>query len=367
MPNLVQLRKQLFDSKEPEVCCRAYDKVLRLAKSGNPLALGCLIDYAKFGIYPGIRLSAYTDLAIDFAFHDSSLEEFFSQGISDPLTRYWCLLGCIRTSGRKAYPLLTAVALDSSASIHERSYAIRLLSIHSGQPFNLACPKSSELWHDKLIKVDEIRSWSEADYPSAPPRQIPDDALRIESDTPIKKVILELDQKLAVERAADPEQPTNPTNYLIPSDPQTISEIFSRWQLPNNYKVFLEHFSLNNLTCHLKLKGSHSGLTLYSANDLIAEQEKYAVKTPEEVPYSGWNPSYFAIADLDLDPVVLDLGSSDGLDAAIMTAGHGAGEFKFRKLCRSFTEFVSRIVVDGSDFRPINPFGNSRDGIHKKI
>nr|WP_314289812.1 hypothetical protein [uncultured Capnocytophaga sp.] len=52
---------------------------------------------------------------------------------------------------------------------------------------------------------------------------------------------------------------------------------------------------------------------------------------------------WLVIADKDADPYILDLSKSDGNDAPIYKAPHGAGEWKWRKVAGSFLEFLEKL------------------------
>ena len=67
------------------------------------------------------------------------------------------------------------------------------------------------------------------------------------------------------------------------------------------------------------------------------------VKIKKNELFPDWKAHWLIIADKDADPYILNLSKSDGNDAPIYKAPHGAGEWKWRKVASSFLEFLEKL------------------------
>lgn len=352
MTDLSKLSKGLFNSSNTGACSRAIEKLAALALAGDVGAVQLLVDYSKRGHFNGLRFFAAAKLAMELSAIYPMLSDFFVEGLLDDNIRCWCLLGCIRTLGNKSYGTLISVAMDPIVSHRDRVYAIRLLSIHSGQPFNRDCPRNADFWQESDLRLNELEAWKDAGYPvlESQPTLLQNPRFKSSELTAFDKVVAEIDDKLAKERNSDPEQSVNPANLLLPSADRVLETIMDRWQLPENYKHFLTFYSPYRLECAMQVRKLSGYLSLYSAEELIAAQEKFSTNPTDKSIHPEWKKSYVVIGDASLDPLIIDLNDKSGPDLPIYFAKHGCGEWRFKKLVNSFATFLSQIYVHYSDF-----------------
>ncbi|MBP6595097.1 MAG: SMI1/KNR4 family protein, partial [Candidatus Obscuribacter sp.] len=338
------------------VCTRAIKKLTAMAQAGEVGAVLLLVEYAEHGSLNGLREFAAARLAKQLSTSYPMLSDFFLEGLLDEIIRFWCLLGCIRTLGNKSYSTLLSVAMDPIVSHRDRVYAIRLLSIHSGQPFNRDCPRNADLWQESDLRLNELEAWKDAGCQvlESQPTLLQNPRFKSSELTAFDKVVAEFDDKLAKERNSDPEQSVNPANLLLPSADRVLETIMDRWQLPENYKHFLTFYSPYRLECVMQVRKLSGYLSLYSAEELIAAQEKFSTNPTDKSIHPEWKQSYVVIGDASLDPLIIDLNDKSGPDLPIYFAKHGCGEWRFKKLVNSFATFLNQIYVHYSDFEHLN-------------
>jgi len=155
--------------------------------------------------------------------------------------------------------------------------------------------------------------------------------------TNLEKIMAKIEQVLAKERDFwhVKSYQYNRTILEVPKK-QVIEEIKTRWQLPAVYLTFLERFSPAE-DAFLK------DINLYGANTLIAHQCGYAFSSPNDELFPDWKAHWLVIPDKDADPYILDLSKSDGNEAPIYKASHGAGQWKWRKVSGTFLEFLEKL------------------------
>lgn len=348
MPTSVaKIIRQLNEAEDGVYAHSKVTKLLKLAADGNAESFQGLLAYMQFGTIPFASTYICARLAQNAQpTGNEYLVEIFRGGLKDQAIRYWAILGLIRTAGCDAYEDLAEVARSAQFSLDERAHALQMLARTSLQPFNRGLNRDPGHWKENDLRLDELNDWQRAGFPKGigMPKPTRDQAL----DNPqsnFEKVLADFDSRLALYRSQDPDEQTNPSNFLASSSMQQIDQIKQNWQLPANYLTFIERFSPTNMTCQLQLKFVTRGINLYPASKLLSRQEMFAIDPLSKLLNPGWSESYVVIGDAWLDPFVIDLSDCGELDGPIYTAQHGVGEWKFRKFAKSFEQLLSRITV----------------------
>lgn len=342
-PNVKRLHESLITAKSGQLACNAVDGLAKLAKKGDGEAKASLAQYMIAGRIDHVRDFACSSLAELVDHSDKELAPRFEEGLEDDAIQYWCVLGYARTRGRKAYGKLTNIALDKSLSAEVRAQAVKCLSSSSGQPFDRKLPVDPGEWEESDIRGDEIAAWSKAGYPSGTghPSPVRHPALdRPESG--LERAASRLDKRLAKQRRNE-QDPADPTNWLVVAEAESLDEITSRWKLPSLYLDFLTRFSPMKVTLEDK-RFSNGGLELFGAGELINAQEGYAYNPVKRKAIRGWPKGYVVIAAHGGDPYVLDLSSSNGHEAPVLTAEHGTGSWDFEPYADSFEQFLKSLA-----------------------
>ena len=184
--------------------------------------------------------------------------------------------------------------------------------------------------------MEKVLEWQAQGYPR---KQAQNDFpfLAQNPQTDLEKVMAKIEQVLAKEREFWHVKSYQYNRAILEvPEKQVIDEIKARWQLPAVYLTFLERFSPAS-DAFLK------GINLYGANTLIKHQCGYAFSSPDDERFPDWKAHWLVIADKDANPYILDLSKSDGNDAPIYKAPHGAGQWKWRKVAGSFLEFLEKL------------------------
>lgn len=147
-----------------------------------------------------------------------------------------------------------------------------------------------------------------------------------------------LDKKLAKKR----HDLADPTAWLAVAAPEDIQRIKARWALPLIYLDFLTRFSPIKVTIENRKFYNH--FQLFGAGELIEAQEGYSFNSVEKRPIEDWPSHLMVIASHGGDPFVLNLSKSDGKDAPVETAEHGAGVWDFSQVAASFSAFLETLA-----------------------
>ena len=83
---------------------------------------------------------------------------------------------------------------------------------------------------------------------------------------------------------------------------------------------------------------------LFGAGELIEAQDGYSYNPIEQKPIEDWPGHLVVIASHGGDPFVLNLFESDGNDAPVETAEHGAGVWEFERESDSFSQFLESLA-----------------------
>jgi hypothetical protein len=157
----------------------------------------------------------------------------------------------------------------------------------------------------------------------------------------ISLIVSRFDKKLAKERR-ERQDLADPTNWLAIAAPDDIGRIKARWDLPSIYLDFLTRFSPINVL--FESPRFWNCFELFGAAELIEAQAGYSFDPDTQQPFDYWPVQLVVIASHDGDPFVIDLSKSDGADAPIETAEHGAGVWTFHRVAGSFCEFLEQLL-----------------------
>lgn len=119
---------------------------------------------------------------------------------------------------------------------------------------------------------------------------------------------------------------------------EQLEKINKKWKLPSKYIDYLKSIPLSGKD----IENEEYGLHLYGINELIKNQEGYSYNPIEKKIIEDWPESYVVIGDSNADPFVLDLSKSDGVDAPVLFAEHGMGEWDFQVFAKSISDFLGK-------------------------
>jgi hypothetical protein len=340
-PAIERLQKTLTSAAES---ARAHDAITALAKAakkGDEEAKAALVAYVLDGRFDHVRSYACSWLAEIVGPEDEKFAQVFERGLSDEASRFWSVVCCVNALGRGAYEAVTKVALDESVSVEDRAHAVMQLASHSGQPFAQGLPDDPGEWQADDLRVDELRAWAKGGFSegkrSAPARHPALD----DPKSALEKAASRLDKRLA-KRAGGASNLRRPAAFLAPAAADDLERIAAFWTLPAIYLDFLTRFSPVDAVLETK-RFWNGGLRLFGAGELIEAQRGYAVDPTTGKRIRGWPKEHLVIATHGGDPFVHDLSSSDGEDAPVLTAEHGAGRWTFRPAASSFQEFLTSL------------------------
>ena len=264
---------------------------------------------------------------------DAEIAPFFYEMIAQRLA-YWAFGGLLKVEGEKCYAFLVDYLQKQEDSKENKGNAIIALAEHSGQAFNNDLPNDPAYW--QTLPMEKILEWQAQGYPRKQPQnKFP--FLLQNPQTDLEKAMAKIEQILAKERDFWHVKSYQYNRAILEvPEKQVIDNIKTRWELPAVYLNFLERFSPAD-DAFLK------GINLYGANTLIKHQCGYAFSSPDDELFPDWKAHWLVIADKDADPYILDLSKSDGNDAPIYKAPHGAGQWKWHKVSSSFLEFLEKL------------------------
>jgi len=342
-PTIKRLHESLIATQDGKVACDAINALTKHATKGDADAKAALAEYTKNGQVTHIRTFACSSLARIVNESDRELAHLFEQGLSSETTRYWSILGYLNTLGHGSYDDLTRIVIDESLPVADRGHAIKCLARHCKQPFDRQLPSDPGRWRASDLRIDEVAAWSKAGCPGGTghpePRRHP--ALD-KPETDFEKIVSRFDKLLAKKR--DQRQDlAAPTDWLAVADPGDLQQITTHWALPSVYVDFLTRFSPVKVSLVSK-RFWNGGLQLFGVDELIEAQDGYAFNPVKKESIPDWPKDFVVIASHGGDPFVLDLSSSDGVDAPVLTAEHGTGEWDFDQVADSFGEFLKSLV-----------------------
>lgn len=273
---------------------------------------------------------------------ESQFASSFESALLDPDTAYWALAGLEKTLQKDSIETLLTFALDSKNEIEDRAHAIKLLAKTSNQTFIRGLPDDPGHWKEEQLPIDSILDWKSDGCPDGEGFSEP--TVHPSLSKPVSKLdalALKLEKKLSKYRKVD-QNLANPSNWLVPADEKSLSEISKRWELPIVYQEFLERFSPLEVT--VRGWGSGEGIQLFGADELIAAQNGYSYDPVTEQPIDDWEGQHLVIASKGGDPFVLDLGEIKNDDCPVLTARHGEGKWVFNRKTATFLSFLKKIA-----------------------
>lgn len=340
--NVDALGAKLSSTRDGIVACDAINKLAKLAEKGDQMAMRALADYVDKGLVSHMRDFACARLARAVTVGNTEFASVFRDGLSKRNLRYWSILGYVNAKGKAAYKELTAIARNTKLPLNERSHAVKCLAAYSKQPFDRGLRADPGYWKETDLRLAEIKAWAKAGY--ADGRGYPQPKRHATLDKPrtaLESVVSRLDKKLAKQRKAR-QDPADPTDWLTIAPPEEIRRIKTRWRLPSIYVDFLTRFS--PIKVILGSRRFYNPFQLFGATELIDAQDGYSFNPLKKQPIDDWPRHLLVIASHGGDPFVLDLSKSDGKDAPVKTAYHGAGEWDFRREADSFVEFLKKLA-----------------------
>lgn len=338
-----ELQSLLFAARDGLEACDAINALAKLAKKGDIAAKNALALYVIDGSIKHMISHACAGLASAVAKPDPIFAATFKRGLMSPDTRYWSITGYINAAGKEAYGELLRIAEDASVRLEDRVHAIKCLARYSKQKFDRGLPADPGLWNEGKLRISELRTWAEGgfrdgvNYP--PPNRHPalDDPKTI-----FEQIVSRLDKKLA-KNCRKEQHIADPTDWLTPAAEADIERIRARWTFPSIYLDFLSRFSPLKVIIENR-QFSNGGLWIPGAKDLIDAQDGYSFNSLDQVQLKDWPMHLVVIASYAGDPFVLDLSGSNGIDAPVDTAEHGAGVWEFERFSNSFSEFLEELA-----------------------
>lgn len=163
------------------------------------------------------------------------------------------------------------------------------------------------------------------------------------------KAFANLDNSVKDNKAVQVQR--NKRRHISKSD--LMNQVMQKWDLPQKYLDFLEE---NQGSGSYYDGGDNeiiivNTLHVYGASVLLSRQNGYSFKNEVWGATSGekigdWPDYLVVIGDDGADPYVIDLSQSSGVDAPILHAFHGEGEWDFNVVTSSFTEFLKMLEED---------------------
>jgi hypothetical protein len=343
--NIEKLIERFLNETDNSKTFDHLNKLLRQnAANPNFAIVAAMRDFLTVGKAPharGFVVSYLADLDLS---QIESLEENFQIALQDEALRYWAIKAYAKVAGKRSYPDLVSIALDTSIKPGERAHAIQCISSISMMPFGQGMPKDPGHWNPNRFRLDEIIEWQNAGYPQGegakpPPR---DPALD-NPQTSFEKTMSEFDLKLKKFRDADENNATNPSNYLTYGNPDAIEEVCAKWDLPSNYVDFLRRFFPYRLNCYPILKYDHY-VEFCRPENLIEEQAGWSHYKDTGELREFWQPEYFIFGHTD-GLAILDLSKSNGVDAPVLSYDYCLDMGECNKEAASFEAFIKKLKV----------------------
>jgi hypothetical protein len=340
--NVNALETTLSSTRDGVIACNAINKLARLAENGDKHAMRILAEYMRKGLIGHMRDFACASLAEAVTVADLEFAPLFRDGLSRRNLRYWSILGYVNSKGGGAYKDLVALARNTSVPLAERCHAVKCLAEFSKQPFDRALPSDPGKWKETDLRLPEIKAWAKDGYPDGRGYAAPKQHVTLHRPrTALEKIVSRLDKTLIRKRKAR-QDPADPTDWLAVAAAEDIRRVKARWKLPSVYLDFLTRFSPIKVT--LASRRFYNHFQLFGAGELIDAQEGYSFDPLKKRPIADWPAHFVVIASHGGDPFVLDLSRSNGKDAPVETAEHGAGTWDFSREADSFVEFLKMLA-----------------------
>ena len=339
---LDDLNAALFAARDGGEACDAINELEKYAQKGNEQAKAVLALYVSKGSINHMRTHACSCLAASVKEPHVEFATLFRKGLSDPDLRYWSILGYLNSVGKGAYKELARMAANTSIRLEERAHAVKCLARFSKQTFDRGLPSDPGFWKETDLRLSELKAWAKDGYRDGKGYSPPNRHAALDKPrTALEKIVSRFDKKLSKKRRVWQDL-AEPTDWLALAAPEDIQHIKARWKLPSIYLNFLTRFSPIKVTIESRRFYNH--FQLFGASELLEAQEGYSYNPVEQEPIEDWPAHLVVVASHGGDPFVLDLSKSDGKDAPVDTAEHGAGVWEFEPVADSFCEFLAQLA-----------------------
>ena len=324
---------------------KVYKLIQKLSKKGTVgsdrlSVVQALLDYAEKGSFVAHRSSALDAAVPLLDSSDTAFQAILFRLLERSETTYWSMDALMKVLGRDCYPVLAKFALNGRNDLEDRAKAVEVLCQHAHLPWIEKLSGDPGEWLSKDLPLKELRDWIKQGYPATakmPEVKCHPDLLR--PKTELDRTAHALEAVLAIQLANQRER--SPTQgRLLPSSPAIIEALLQRWKLPSTYVRFLKKYSPNSVL--ISLKRQVEDLQLFGAAELELAQHGYSFNSIKNEVIDIWPKHFVVIAEMAGDPFVLDLSAAQKGDAPVLTAKHGQGSWKFRKIADTFLEFLQK-------------------------
>ncbi|HEV8052361.1 MAG TPA: SMI1/KNR4 family protein [Parachlamydiaceae bacterium] len=331
-----KLKKELFELTDGSEVHKVVKQLNKLANKQREAVIDIFSLYMKCGILDHWRGFISCDLQQIVHADEMKYTEIFEQGLKQPETAYWSIVGLIKTAGRDCYEQMTDYALDEKNVLECRANAILVLADHSGQTFTKGLSQDPGGWKHEQLPFDALKQWVKDGFPVGEGFEKPKTHPALfKPDTEVEKIAAILEKKLVKVRDQDFN---NLRQWLIPANLNDLQLIEAKWNLPSAYLEFLTKFS--PVAVSFVSKETDHEIELFGASKLIEGQYGYSYNPKTKEPINDWPSAYLVIAYEGGDPYVLDLSKEKDGDAPVLTAEHGLGEWEFDEVAPTFKEFL---------------------------
>jgi hypothetical protein len=339
--------RRLQEAKDGSEAIDGIKKLARLAQTGDTEALVAIAEYTRVGAIESSRWFACSCLVDLSPAKTVDLSPYFIDALKVPSTCYFAISGLVKTARSDSFQYLVDLALDENVPLECRANAVVEMSMQSQQPFDRFTPRDHSKWESSDFRVEEIKIWRDSGFPPGKGSDTPERHHTLDlPETRFEKTVSRFDAKLAKVRMQDPSNKTNPANYLSPCSPSILATIEQTWKLPFNYRVFLERYSPVNLICSLTAPMSEDDFWLYSAEELLNGQRNFAHSMTSGEPFPEWPRNYLVFGQAFGRPYIFDLGRSDLIDTAVLTAEPEQDDWTFETCSSSFEQFLGSLSVN---------------------
>lgn len=339
-----QLREDLFSEANGNKFDKIKNKLIKgFSDDSRREVIEIFIEYSKSGRLLHWRNFLLTDIIALVKENETAYSIFFQWTITKPELTYWGIDGLLKTQGEEAYETLSNLVLNKTLEVETRAKAMKSIAVHSKQPFDRNLPKDPGYWKIENLRIQELIHWQNQGYNQGNGYKAPNIHPNLKNPkTELEKAVAKLNDLLEKERKNNQDL-SNPSNWLAIADESKIIEIEKKWNLPENYLLFLKNFSPINVFIDDDEK-FFQGLSLYGADDLIKNQNGYSFNPVTGENLQEWPSNYIVIADAGADPYCIDIGNITNNDAPVYSSFHGAGEWEFEEYAGSFIDFLKDIT-----------------------
>ncbi len=341
--NLEKLTQQIIDETNGGTFAKLIQKLLKKYSSTERTeVMHILTEYARNGKILHWRNFLLSDIIKLVDENETEYIPFFEWCVTQPDLTYWGIDGLLKTKGEKSFRTLIELAKNENLETSVRAKAIKSLSIYSKQPFDRDLPKDPGYWKAEDLRIAEVESWEKEGCQHGEGYDKPKTHSSLENPkTALEKAAAKLNKKLEAKRRKNQDL-SNPANWLVIADQADMMKIAKRWELPENYMLFLRNYSPLNV--YIDSKKYFQGLNIYGASDLLEKQEGYSFNPVTNQIIDEWPKKFVVIADAGADPYCIDTSQVKNNDAPIYKSIHGAGVWEFELYADNFLSFLKEIA-----------------------